>query len=412
MAPSHSSPGCIGRYRLVRRLGYSGTAEAFEARAEGAAGIVKRVCVERIHPALAADPTFVHHFTAEAQAAMALSHGNLAQVFDFGQAGGVLYLAMELVDGPSLSEVHLALRRLGLALPPAYAAHILVAVCKGLHYIHTLTDAAGRPRGWTHRDVRPQTIRLSYEGQVKLVDFGIAAAAARCDAGDGAVLSERRAYLAPECAAGVAANARTDVFAAGAVLYELLAGTLPPATGRLEPDGSAFGGAWPPLNEIAPWVDPKLAEIVDRAVAPLPAARWPGALDLQQALATWCAEQGAWTTDEELGALLRWLFAARLQEAGRTTEVAGAPPARLLEWKAAFHAASRRHTGRRPRLRRALPLVGVILAAVAAAASLLVWSVRRPVADRTVRVLSQPAGAAVFVDGRDTHATTPALLPG
>src|SRR4051812_41640466 len=165
-------------------------AEIFRARFSPAPGVTKQVVIKRILPHYAANKAFIQMFTNEAKIAIGLSHGNIAQVFDFGQIDGAWFLAMELVDGQPLSKVIKRAREQQLALLPiGFSVLIAIELLKGLHYAHTRLDERGKPLGIVHRDVSPQNVLVSYEGQVKVVDFGIAKArtAGREDTEAGAV---------------------------------------------------------------------------------------------------------------------------------------------------------------------------------------------------------------------------------
>ena len=386
-------------------------AETFEAEAVGAAGVVKRVCLKRILPSYANDPHFVERFVAEAEVSMALGHGNVAQVFDFGQADGALYLAMELVDGESLHRIQRRLVQAGYLMPAALAVNVGIALCKALHHAHTLTDASGRGLGLVHRDVSPQNVLVSYEGQVKLVDFGIAAVAAKAATGEG--LSGKVHYMAPEQAAGRAVDARADIFSVGAVLYELLSGR-PPVEGAL---GAALyslaQGRWPSLSEVAPHLDPGLCTVIDRAVAAVPEHRFQSALELQQALASWEASSSQRASEADLGGLVRFLFAQELAAAGRPADLPEDLEVRLEPWRreSVERALRQResHGARRRGRLAAAAAVGMVLLAAGAVAF---FATTRTPPTRSLQVMSLPAGARLLVDGRDTGQRTPARLSG
>src|SRR5262245_10819107 len=169
----------FGKYELLARLAAGGMAEIFKARYPVAGGLSKQVVIKRILPHHAENPRFIRMLTNEARIAMGLSHGNIAQVFDFGEIDDDWFIAMEYVDGQSLSGVIKRAREEGIpTIPTSLAVLIAVEMLKGLHYAHTRLDEGGSPLELVHRDVSPQNVLLSYEGQVKLVDFGIAKAMA------------------------------------------------------------------------------------------------------------------------------------------------------------------------------------------------------------------------------------------
>ena len=219
----------FGKYELQARIAAGGMAEIYKARFSPAPGVTKQVVIKRILPHYAANKAFIAMFTNEAKIALGLSHGNIAQVFDFGEIDGDWFLAMELVDGQPLSKVMKRARTLQIGvMPTPFAVLIGIEMLRGLHYAHTRLDEQGRPLKIVHRDVSPQNILIAYEGQVKIVDFGIARArtAGRDETEAGAVKG-KYAYFAPEQARAKELDARTDIFAAGIVLYEMLCRTTP-----------------------------------------------------------------------------------------------------------------------------------------------------------------------------------------
>jgi hypothetical protein len=395
--------GSLGRYRLVRRLGSGGMAEVFEARADGAAGVTKSLCVKRILPAFAGDRRFVRMFVSEARIAMALDHGNIAQVFDFGQEGRELFLAMELVDGHSLARVHRQVRRAGLRFPVPLALQIVREVCKALHHAHERVDEQGRRLAIVHRDVSPQNVLLAYDGQVKLVDFGIARASSVAATGGGLV--GKVPYMAPEQARGEEVDRRADVFGCGAVLFELLSGRTPidPST-----DPVLFqisDPTIPSLSDVAPDVDPVLAALVDRALAADRGARFPSALAFQEALAAYVERRRLRANEEDVGRLVRYLFADDLEAAERTLDVPPDFVDGLSAWRDGSVAAP--PSGRR---QASWVAAGAVAALVVALVVFLSSSDSR--AAWEVEVRSQPPGARILLDGEDTGVVTDGVITG
>jgi serine/threonine protein kinase len=277
-------PRSFGKYRLRKRIAVGGMAEIWLADMLGAAGVVRPVVVKQVLPELAGNPAFLRMFEDEARIAATLAHGNIAQVFDFGTEGGRPYLAMELVVGRSLDRLIDAARARGSGFAGPVAAFVAIECCKALHYAHGRHDDEGRSLGLVHRDISPQNVMISDEGQVKLVDFGLAkAATAQVKTAPGQVKG-KYLYLSPEQARGDAVDGRSDLYALGAVLFEMLAGR-PPRVGALAEvmPAIARGDAMLPLSELAD-VDPALEEIVYRALSFRPEARPATALQLQESL--------------------------------------------------------------------------------------------------------------------------------
>ena len=178
---AHAPDGPIpfGKYELLGLLGSGGMAEVFLARAVGPMGFERRVVVKRILPHLSSDEEFVAMFVEEAKLSASLSHGNIVHVYDFGEVGGQLFLAMEHVDGADLRSLARRARVGGQPMPPELTAFVAIEVLSALAYAHERTDAAGHRLGLVHRDVSPSNVLLSAAGEVKLCDFGIAKIAAR-----------------------------------------------------------------------------------------------------------------------------------------------------------------------------------------------------------------------------------------
>ena len=203
-------------------------AEVFKAKSHGVEGFEKILVIKRILAELSESPEFVEMFVNEAKIAVTLSHANIVQVFDLGKADETYFIAMEYVAGADLATVLRRARRYERPLATELAVFVVSEVAKGLDYAHRRRDADMRPLQLVHRDVSPQNILLSHEGEVKLTDFGIAKA--RTSVPDGTergVLKGKYAYMAPEQARGEDVDARTDLFALGVVLYEALAGKNP-----------------------------------------------------------------------------------------------------------------------------------------------------------------------------------------
>jgi len=290
------APGAqIDRYELVSPIGEGGMAEVWVARQRGKHGFEKLFALKCIHSRYAEEPAFRTMFLDEARIAAAIDHPNVAQVFDLGELGSLLYLVMEYVDGESLAALLSATARRTNApavMPPAVALRIIADACAGLHAAHRLTTARGELRGVVHRDVSPQNILVGVRGDVKVIDFGIAHAKDRIagDTEDGA-LKGKLHYMAPEQARREPLGAYTDVFAAGATLYRLLAG-FPPFDGGNDAATLQLlmGDALPP--RLPDHVPPLVAAITERALAKNPGDRYASASAMQTAIEAAIAEEG------------------------------------------------------------------------------------------------------------------------
>src|SRR5436305_9796520 len=209
----------FGKYQLVRRLGAGGMAEVFLAREPLAQGLAKILVIKKIHPSLAETPQFRQMFEDEAKVAVNLNHPNIVQTFSYGQIGATYYLVMEHVEGVDLLKLLNASVEAGQRIPFGLAAYLGQQVAKALDYAHRKTDEIGEPLGIVHRDISPQNVLVSWDGMVKLVDFGIARA--RHVREDDGVVKGKFAYMSPEQASGTPVDARSDIFSMGILLWEL-----------------------------------------------------------------------------------------------------------------------------------------------------------------------------------------------
>ncbi len=218
-------PVQFGNFLLDRKIADGGMAEVFLARQRGLGGFEKQVVVKRILPALSTHADFVQMFLNEARLAAQLNHSNVVHVFEAGEIDGRYYMSMEYIDGANLRLFYDEAEQQGTPLPPGLACRVIADLLSGLHYAHTRTDDHGRPLGIVHRDVSPQNVLVTRSGSVKIVDFGIAKATriAQQQTQAGRVKG-KVAYLSPEQAMGRPLDARSDVFACGILLWELVTG--------------------------------------------------------------------------------------------------------------------------------------------------------------------------------------------
>jgi eukaryotic-like serine/threonine-protein kinase len=225
LAPSPQHTQRFGKYLLVERLGRGGMAEVWKAKILGPAGFQRTVVVKRILPHLAEDPHFVQMFVSEARLSARLSHANIVHVYELGDVGGEYFICMEYVRGRDLVSVMRA-HLMRAIPPPGVGAFVVREVCRALSYAHALTDDDGRPLRLIHRDVSPSNVMLSFDGSVKLLDFGIAKAlneASEHKTQTG-TLKGKFGYMSPEQVEGKEIDHRTDLFAAGIMLHEVLTG--------------------------------------------------------------------------------------------------------------------------------------------------------------------------------------------
>jgi serine/threonine protein kinase len=318
----------IGKYVVQRKLAEGGMAEIFLASSFGPEGFEKQVIIKRIRPTFADDASFIEMFVSEARLVSKLNHANIVQIFDFDRHENTFYIAMEYIRGRSLAQAHQRARELSVPLVPALAAQMVAEVARGLNFAHRLTER-GQPLGLVHRDVTPQNILLSYEGAVKLTDFGIAKAGSR--ASTVGMLKGKFAYMSPEQSRGEPVDARTDIFALGITLWELLTG------GRLFDGDSDIAvlravqerNVLPP-EQLNPAVDTALSSVVMRCLERDRSNRFQNAQELERALGRYLNTAAVQPEDTDVGTWMRELFPI---EAARTenTEFRPAPavPVRL-----------------------------------------------------------------------------------
>jgi serine/threonine protein kinase len=216
----------FGPYRLVRQIAVGGMAEIHLAKTKGIAGFEKYVALKMIHPNFAEDEQFIQMLVDEAKIAVQLNHANIAQTFDLGRVGDTFYITMEYVDGPDLYKILRKASETDIDMPLEVAAYIAKEVASALDHAHKKRGPSGKALGIVHRDVSPQNVLISYTGEVKLVDFGIAKATMKARQTAVGVIKGKYYYMSPEQAWGDPIDYRSDIFSAGIVLYEMITGQM------------------------------------------------------------------------------------------------------------------------------------------------------------------------------------------
>lgn len=269
------------RYEITDRIDVGGMAEVFLGKALTLEGYEKQVAIKRVLPQLAADPRFVNMFLDEARVSLALSHANIVSVFDVSRAGDTYFIVMEYVEGANLKTLMERARTSGHPFPTPVAVQIGVEVCKALAYAHERRDPEGRLLGIVHRDVSPPNILVSREGEVKVTDFGLAKAASQVESTDPGIVKGKYGYLSPEAASGDPVDGRSDIFALGIILWELLAGRrLFHGENDLETLQRVKEARIPPLAPLCADLHPELEAIIRRALLADPSRRYPSAREL------------------------------------------------------------------------------------------------------------------------------------
>ena len=283
LARNYKCVNCIGDYELVKPIGSGGMAEIWMGRRQSHSGLTKTVAIKLINSHMANDKRYREMFLAEAKLSMLLNHSNIVQVFDAGNQRGSIYMIMEWIDGLNLAQLNGRNRRVGDVFPLSIVGYIMGEILQGLAYAHTLTHA-GTAMGIVHRDISPQNVLISLSGEVKLVDFGVARLAS--DESSGLHIRGKLRYMPPEQIAGRSKSAAIDLFAAGAVLHEMLAGEKFRETNdELELYSRALGGEIPRLRR--PDIPPVLLQLHQGLLQPKAQERIASAEEALDLLMSW-----------------------------------------------------------------------------------------------------------------------------
>ncbi len=337
--PPVRQPVPFGKYLLLDRISVGGMAEVFRAKSYGVEGFEKVIAIKRILPAMGEDKDFIKMFIDEAKIAGQLSHANICQIFELGKITGSHFIAMEYIWGKDLLQIQNRLRKVGQVMPVGMACYVISKVCEGLDYAHRKKDAMGRPLEIIHRDCSPQNVLVSYEGEVKIIDFGIARAASRSSRTNAGVLKGKFGYMSPEQVRGLPLDHRSDLFALGTCFYESLTGE------RLflgESDFSTLekvrnADVRPPsqLNQNIP---PEVEALVMRALARDPKTRFESGAEMHAELQAFLTRQSVPFTSKSLADWLRSAFRDDLdrekqqmedyKRVGRDGLIAGEPQAK------------------------------------------------------------------------------------
>ncbi len=296
------------RYTVTERLAAGGQAEVFRGVAESIQGFRKPVAIKRVLPELGKNEKFVAMFLDEARLSLFLQHANIVHVFDISKAPDDAYfLVMEFVDGCDIKQFITWHEEHGKRIEVPLAVYTMIECCKALDYAHALEHpATGQPLRIVHRDVSPANILLSKMGEVKLVDFGLAKATSQVESTDPGVVKGKFSYLSPEAAHGHEIDRRTDIFAVGIILWEMLTGA---RLFRGESDWATIQlvreARVPSIVRLNPAVDPELESIVKKALAREPDARYQTAGELGEALAMHLYSKQLHVTANQLAKVVR-----------------------------------------------------------------------------------------------------------
>ncbi len=430
----------VGRFTLLTTLAQGGMAQIWLGRQSGLQGFEKLVVIKRMVGELESDPESVDMFLTEARLAAQLTHPNVVQIYELGDQAGALYIVMEYLEGEDLASVRRTGQKHGLPLLDHYAARLISMAAEGLHHAHTKVGLDGRPLRIIHRDISPQNLIATFDGGLKVVDFGIAKASTHHT--HSGKLKGKLAYMSPEQARGEQLDARSDVFSLGIVLFELVTRTrLLPKLGDLEL--LTLMGSTDPLprpSERRADLPPGLEEIILKAMERRREQRYQSARELQDALDAWMREQGKSVSAGELADYLRVLFAKRIHdrrqliETAMTSELTPSSAKHLAELAHLELSSPGSHSrtnatasaGRRSGLVAALVALSVLVAVIGAAivrrvtteptatptrVARVVQPPPTPPAAPTLVVDTVPTGAEVTLDG-ETKGQAPLTLAG
>lgn len=303
------------RYRVIERLASGGMAEVFLAESAGIEGFKKQVAIKRVLPHLSEKKRFIAMFLDEARLSAHLSHSNVVQVFDIGVGDNAYFIVMEYVDGADLKGVVDYLKKSGRPMPVEHAVFIAAKICEGLSYAHELRSGDGQPLRIVHRDMSPPNVLITKYGEVKIVDFGLAKATSQLEKSEAGIIKGKFSYLSPEAAQGIEVDHRTDIFAVGIILWEMLAGR------RLFLGDSDFAtvkmvqqAQIPALSGINKEVPSDLERIIARSLARDATTRYGNARDLGRDLTAFLYKHGRAVSAYEIAELVRGAMALRKKD--------------------------------------------------------------------------------------------------
>lgn len=423
----------FGKYVLVGEIAVGGMAEVFLGVKQGLEGFLKVVVLKRVLPHFTDNAQFIRMFIDEARIAARLDHPNIVRTYEFGELDGQFYTVMEYLPGEDLRSI---LRRLATTrqrIPMHVAVGIVMQICSGLHFAHELTDTSGNPLDLVHRDVNPANIIITYGGEVKLIDFGVAKT--NTTATVTGTIKGKIAYMPPEQVLARGVDRRSDIFSAGVVLWELLTGRR--LFGRTSDAATLYAimhEPVPPPSRFRPEIPRELDTIIMRALSRSPHERYGSALEMASALEHYMLAQPKFDV-RVLGAMIEDLFGSDRANAKRAisqTRSLGHNISLVMKLRTevradlgsnldTFPAGSTSNVVEPPPPARRRMLIGGAIAAVVLGVVGAVVVVRGGAsqaataarsAPATLIVESEPAGAAISIGGEPTGMKTPAQLTG
>jgi len=316
----------FGRYELLKRLAGGGMGEVYLARQSGIDGFQKLLVIKTLLPHLCEDEEFITMFKDEARVTAQLIHPNICQVFEFDEVGGVYYMAMEYLRGEDLRRLWKACEQKGIPLRVPLICRVIADAAAGLDFAHSLRDSKGEPYNIVHRDISPQNILVTFEGGVKVIDFGVAKAAGRAQHTRTGALKGKYSYMSPEQVAGSEVDGRSDIFALGIVLHELLTGRrLFKADSDVQTLARVRECNVPPPSRLNPQLPPGLDGIVLKSLAKNRDERFGTAQEFRLALEDWLIQGRMSASSAHLAEFLKRIYAERLEKEARLGPLMGDP---------------------------------------------------------------------------------------
>jgi len=315
-------PKRFGRYLLLEKIAAGGMAQLSRAKILGVQGFEKLIAIKMILPHLVDEKDLVSSFIDEAKLAALLSHQNIVQIYDFGSMENSFFIAMEYLSGKDLRAVFEKGRREKLPLSLEYALHITSRICSGLDYAHRLKDFHGKPLDLIHRDISPQNTFITYEGEIKIVDFGIAKAASQSTVTQHGMIKGKVAYMSPEQASGHTIDHRSDIFSTGILLYEMTTGRRMFTGDTLQILAKVREGEFEAPEAIAPTLSPKLYKILHLALAKEPKDRYQSCSQMLADLEECIFALGLHPTSGGLANYMKILFKDEIATVDRIIEEA------------------------------------------------------------------------------------------
>ncbi|MGD2126788.1 MAG: protein kinase [Desulfobacteraceae bacterium] len=301
-------PTRFGKYLLLEKIAVGGMAELYRARIRGTQGFEKLVAIKKLLSHLTDEVELVNAFIDEAKLAALLQHQNIVNIFDFGSLEGTYFIAMEHLFGKDLRLIAEKSKEHGPPLSLQHALYITSKICQGLDYAHNLKDFQGNPLNIIHRDISPQNILITYDGEVKIVDFGIAKAAGQNTKTRDGVIKGKVSYMSPEQASGETIDNRSDIFSTGILLYEVVTGKRMFEGDSLQALAQVRDAKFEPPESAAPDLSAKLYEILHRALAKQPDQRYQSAGEMLSDLEEYMYQEDLRPTARGLAQYMKGLF--------------------------------------------------------------------------------------------------------